>query len=287
MTKFLTGLICDETPILRLEANPDISNEKKYEVLDLESSISNIYIKNMYYKDGAWYYYKQDKNDSCYPYYMADELMGTYLAKKRNLQTVTYEVASVDDTYGLASINFKKDNFKYYKVTQLIKGLIIFMSTENIDILKKYAIDSSNEKEFVNHIFNFLALDIHMLQKDRAAVNFQFQIDKNTGHFDLAPLYDYSNCSLNIGSDGIIVPNNMIKLTEDTIIDLIKNYKEFKECLELCLDQSMEKIWNEICLDYKLNQECNEYERIRQYYETKDDFQKYYIKEMITKAKKL
>lgn len=171
---FLSQLITEKTPILNLEPNYGISREEKLKVLDLRSTASIIYSDYMYYFSGNWYYFKCDKNDTN-AIYMIEELMGTYLAKARNLPTVTYEVAKVNDKYGLASMNFKQDKFRYYLLNQLIDNVYSLTGMQRIDILKSFTIDDINENEFLNHLFNMLALDIHMLQEDRCNVNLQFQ----------------------------------------------------------------------------------------------------------------
>lgn len=286
MTKFLTELITDETPILKLSSNSNISEEEKEKVLDLDCSLTNRYIDYMHYHNGSWYYFKKDDNDYAFPFYMADELMGTYLAKYRNLQTISYEIAKVKDSYGLASINFKQPGFKYYTIVKLIYGISASNGISNIDTLKGYTIDDVNEQEFMTSLFNLLALDIHMLQKDRGEVNLQFQVNEETGHFNLAPLYDYSACSQKIGLGGLSVINKIARLDEVAIPSLIRRFPQFRESLEFCLEQSMKEIWEQICLDYHLNQECSAYERIKDYYEVKDESQKQYIKTMLSHIKK-
>ena len=68
---------------------------------------------------------------------------------------------------------------------------------------------------------------------------------------------------------------------------ILRKYPEFRESLEFCLDQSMKSIWEQICIDYHLNQECSAYERIKDYYEGKDESQKQYIKTILSTTKKL
>ena len=72
-------------------------------------------------------------------------------------------------------------------------------------------------------------------------------------------------------------------LTMNNIKLLLKEFPNFKKCLELCLEQNLEEIWNQICIDYHFNQDCYMYERIRNYYKTKDKNQKQNIKKLIKK----
>lgn len=285
MAKFLTDLITLDTPILELKSN-NMPKEEKIKAIDIESCLIERYIKYMYYKNNNWYYFKKDEDNCVYPFYILDELMGTYLAKKRELKTVSYEIAHVSNNYGLASINFKDDKHAYYDLKELLESCKVMSKLHNIDILKQYVIDDINEKKFMKDLFNLFALDIHMLQKDRGEANLQFQINKETNYFSIAPLYDYSNCSPKVDLAGINIMNKIVWLDYLTIGTLARKYPLFKECLESCLDYDMKEIWDEICLDYKFNQECSAYERIKDYYEIKDKNQKQYIKQMLIDIKR-
>lgn len=60
MTKFLTDLITDKTPILKLEPNYDITRKEKLAVLGLDSKSSFLYTDYMYFFNNTWYYFKRD-----------------------------------------------------------------------------------------------------------------------------------------------------------------------------------------------------------------------------------
>lgn len=282
---FLEKLITNDTKILELKNNPNISEDEKLEVLDLRSSLSGKYIKNMYYKNGIWYYFKEDIDEILYPYYTIDELIGSYLAKKRGLPTVSYEISKTDEYYGLASINFKKKYYEYDIIPNLIDMNIPLDSLGRLKALKSFAINYENEQEFLLHLFNLFTLDIHMLQKDRGDANLQFETNLKTGYFDIAPVYDYSNCSFEVGMEGINIPSKIVKLDYLGIRSLAKTYSLFKKALEFCLEESLEDTWKEICDDYHFNQDCTTYEDVLEHLHQKDTYQKQYIKEMLKNIK--
>lgn len=281
MTKFLTDLITDKTPILKLEPNYDITRKEKLAVLGLDSKSSFLYTDYMYFFNNTWYYFKRDGMNNNYAFYILDELMGTYLAKNRELPTVTYEIAKTNDSYGIASINFKNKKFNYYTLKQLIGNTSLCTGIQNIELLKQFCNNTVNETKLLEHIFNMLALDIHMLQRDRCNVNLQFQMDKENHYFDIAPLYDYSICELKVSDIGINMKTPIILINNASISLLLKKYPVFKRALEMCLNQSMKELWDKICLDYHFNQECSSYERIKDYYDIKDKSQKQYIKKIL------
>lgn len=281
MTKFLTELITDKTPILLLEHSEIISDVEKYNVLGVKTSLSDKYIRNMYYYNNLWYYFKEDDNNYGFPFYIIDELVGSYMANLRGLATVSYQVAQINNKYGLASINFKQSELNYCTLNNLIDNPTLCTGTQNIDILKNFCNSLENEKEFLKHLFNLFTLDIHMLQKDRCSANLQFQMGKD-GSFDIAPIYDYSNCALKVDSCGIVVKTPIILLNDLTIRSLLRKYPKFKEYLTLCLEYDMKTIFEQICIDYHFNHDCTAYEQISEYYLEKDKSQKVYIKQMLS-----
>lgn len=275
MTKFLTELITDETNILDLSHSTIISNEEKKKILDLRCTskeMVNVYIKSLYYNNLVWYYFKKDYDNYEYPFHMIDELLGMFLCKKRELTTLDYKISKVDETYGLASENFKTDKYNYHTFNSLIGGPLDGDKSYNIDLLKLICVDDKNEEKLLKHMFELFAIDIIMLQKDRCGVNLQFQIDKQTNELDLAPIYDFSNCYKKINKESKKIWNlkNVIyDLNEINIKKLLEQYPMFKEELDFYLEQNLLKVWDEICKYYNLNQDCSENERVKDYLEIK------------------
>lgn len=106
--QFLKELVTIDTPILQLQKN---ENEiEKQEILKMPSYYSkrNEYMENMYQINNQWYFYKKENSNYGYPFYLMDELLGTYLAKTIHLKTITFSIATVENQLGIASLNFKK-----------------------------------------------------------------------------------------------------------------------------------------------------------------------------------
>lgn len=281
MTKFLKELVTDATPVLKIEDDHSKSIEEKLKVIDLESLLAELYIKNLYFYNGKWYYFKQEAKDVMYPFGILDELMGSYLARLRDLPTVSYQIAEVEDKTGIASVNFKHSDYQYYTLDQLIDIIMPSYSGQNVSFLRNCTFGRKNEEQFLKHLFDLFALDIHMLQMDRGYANLQFQVNKKNNHFDIAPLYDYSHCLRTIGVDGLNVPSHIAKLNDFGISILLQQYPMFRKSLELCLEHSMKELWDQICVDYHFNKECSAYEQVKDYYEIKDVTQKRYIKNLL------
>lgn len=282
---FLWELITEETPVLNFKNDSSFSDEQKYQVLGLSSGGKvREYISHMYYQNMKWYYFKKEEKNYGYSFYLLDELMGSYLAKSIALPAISFQIARVKGCIGLASENFREQNYDYYFMQQLPIGCIdkgrSFHPT-TIDILKSLCANSINVQQFEKHILKLLALDLYMLQKDRGNVNLQYQISRTTKYFDLAPIYDFSNCVGKEDAASVTIPNPILSLNYHTITSLIKKYPLFSECLFHLLEQTMHKAWNQICEDFHFNQDCDAYKQAKDYYETKDQNQRQLLKEFL------
>lgn len=280
----ISSLITDKTKILDLNSSTSVKSSEKEQVLDLSfpTDFCYYYMQNMYFKNNTWYYFKADSLTS---FSIMNEFIGSYLSKLKNLPTVTYEVSKVNKKfemiYGISSVNFKnQDSYKYFLLPDLIEEDILYpWDIKVIESLKKFAINSLNEKQFLKQIFDLLAIDIYMAQNDRTDVNLQLQVDKSNDFITLAPIYDYFYCDDT--SWFKTLKNVIISLNNTTITKLIKEYPEFKVSLESVLSYNIKEILNQICNDYYFNQDCLEYNNILDYYKIKDEKQKEYINSLI------
>lgn len=279
---FLQKLITDETPILELKNDASISDRQKYQVLGLSSGILvQKYITYMYYQNLKWFFFKKEEKKYGYPFYLLDELMGSYLAQSIALPAVSFQIAKTKASIGIASENFRKEGFDYYYFQQLpVKGLLENrFNLVNLDVLKTLCVDSVNSDQLENHVLKLLALDLYMLQKDRGYVNLQFQLDRITQYLDLVLAYDFSNCTDKADFASVTIKNPIVVLNCNTIQLLIKKYPKFSEYLLCLLNQTMSATWNQICEDYHFNQDCYAYEQAKEYYEIKEEKQKELLRE--------
>lgn len=272
--KILKELITDKTDIIKLN-NKYISENKKNSALDITVPFSRRYYSKMYYQDGIWYYLKRDLEYRVYPYAIPEELIGTYLANILELDTIKYIIAKTKDNYGIASKNFKTKENKYYTFNDFID-----IETNNkIDMLKLFTTEENYEK-LLKQILKLLALDTYMLQKDRCNINLQFKQNIKTKEISLAPIYDYANCDLCV-TDKYLTKNILLNITKENFKTLIQKYPQYKEYILVLLEQNLSRIWEQICIDYKLNQDCYMYNKVNEYYKLKDYNQKKYLKELI------
>lgn len=281
--RILDELVTEETEIIELEP-PKVSEEEKLKVIDLDHSLSTEYIKNMYLYKGIWHYFKEDGKEDAYYYSIPDELVGSRLAKGRNLKTVSFKLARSNHKLGILSPNFKEEKYKYEILSQIINENISYKDPLKLELLRSIPKTEENKKRFNKNLSNFLAIDIHMLQKDRADVNLQFQTDKQTGEFDIAPLYDFASCSNRVGMDGINIPSKITRLDYLHIISLARRNPDFKQALEYIEEEDMASIWTQLCKDYKFNMNSKTYKNILEHYQEKEKNQKKYIKELLSRV---
>lgn len=272
--KILEELITDQTNILNL-SDKYIPENKKNSIIDIMPNLARKYYSKMYYKNGIWYYFKKDIEYGFYPFTISEELIGTYLANILDLETVKYEIAKTKNNYGIASQNFKTTDNNYYTFYDLVDIEI----NDNIDILK-LLITKENYQILLDQILKLLALDTYMLQQDRCNINLQFKQNIKTKELQLAPIYDYANCNSNV-KDTYITKNVLFNVTDDNINELVERYPKYKEYISILLSHSLKQIWEQICIDYKLNMDCFTYDRVKDYYELKEENQKRYLKKII------
>jgi hypothetical protein len=274
--KALKDLITDKTKVLDLSESTYVSVDEKLKVLDLASTLAHQYARlNMFYKDSTWYYYKKEDVNAGYPFSITDELLGSYLSKKLGLDSVSYQVAFNKNTYGVASINFKKDGFSYTTYKDLFKEIPFYILFSDIDSLDK------EQLEILNKLLKLLSLDIYMLQKDRCNANLQFEIDKQTQYINIAKLYDFSNCDFKVGQSGLFYKSVLGNVDEIIIQKIIRKYPHFKEYISFLLEESMEKTWNEICDDYNFDKDTHSYVKVKEYYKLKDKNQKDFLNSLL------
>lgn len=156
------------------------------------------------------------------------ELIVSELARQLGYKAAYYDLAKMklspnQDTIGVVTKNFKKDNNKYLVGTEIILTVYRDVISKNPQMMEYYGLNGLNEISVINKLNNleniwdilliyfssnphcqeivaklmddivsYLMLDILTLQGDRHSDNWTVEITKN-GEVNLAPLYDNSN----------------------------------------------------------------------------------------------
>jgi len=260
-----------------------ISEEQKYEVLGMESSgfLANQYIQKMFLMNHTWYYFRKEEENYGYPFYLMNELLGSYLAKILKLDAVTFQVGCVENKLGLVSKNFRKSNCTYYFGDYFVPYNNLVNANSNVEHIKQFYRNEQDKEIVIDSLLKLLALDIYMLQKDRISTNIQFEENLETKQFRVAPIYDFATCIDSIGLEGIYLNNVIVVLDDFNIRLLNKIYPQFSNYLTILLEQKMSTMFETICEDYHFNQDCFVYEQVKSYYQLKEEKQRQYLKQYI------
>lgn len=290
--EYIKELITEETPILNLKNDRSTTTQEKETVfgkINAGRLKKEEYLKMMYLMNNSWYYLKKESDNGAYPFYLINELIGSYLVKSRGLKSLTHLIAKTKKGIGLASLNFKKEGYDYYfgdyfqRQYEKITGEYHDLAVDRIANLNILCPNQGNASKLIDDFLNMLAIDIYMLQTDRSPANIQFGINRETKETELATIYDFSNCSKDISSDGIYLKNCIISLFDLSINLLAKKYPEFRDYLFFLIEQGFVNVWNTICDDYHFNKNNEAYESVLYYFQTKEEKQKEYLYNLIGK----
>lgn len=96
---YLKDLITKETPIIKVANDSSVTEIEKTKILGTNNATYSLsrredYFKMMYKMNNIWYYFKVEKENRAYPFYLIDELMGSFLAKKIEISSVSYLIGS-------------------------------------------------------------------------------------------------------------------------------------------------------------------------------------------------
>lgn len=286
----LNELITDATPVITLKNDSHISSTEKEKVLgNIRASLSKKeqYLKMMYFMNGYWYYFKKEGENDGYPMCLFDELMGKYLSKSISLNALDLIIAKNKKGIGLASKNFKDDNYTYYfgdyfhKIGEQQYKIHFGLDISNIDYLSILCPTTDNALKLVDDFQRLLAVDTYMLQTDRSAANIQFAVNNQTQETNLATIYDFSNCLKAVSGGGLFLKNRIVTIDELCIPKMAKEYPDYIAYLSFLIEQGFLPIWDKICDDYYFNKDTESYEQVKSYYQTKEETHNKYLNELI------
>lgn len=290
--QYISELITDKTPILHLKNDRSTTTEEKENVLGkIRACLSKKeeYLQMLYLMNNSWYYLKKEEDNPSYPFYLINELMGSYIVKSRGLKTPDYFIAETKKNKGIASLNFKQEGYDYYfgdyfhhRYKELTGGYLI-LSVDGIADLSILCQSPEKKQKLIDDFINMLAIDTYMLQTDRGPANIQFAVNQKTKEAQLGPIYDFSNCSTAILSSGLFLKNCIVLLVDNNIRLLVQKYPEYKEYLSFLIEQGFVSTWNQICDDYHFNKNNDAYESVLEYYKMKEQSQKNYLSKFIGK----
>ncbi len=151
--------------------------------------------------DGQSYIYKS--TSSTFDAY--NELIVQRIAQHYNIPVAKYDLASFDNTRGVITYNFKKNDKLYIPMEEIFNvyenankiDKVLSNNLVNIWNCLDYVLYFSKNKErklqnLMDEITTMFCLDILIGNFDRHTQNFMLEFDFNEDEVHLAPLYDHS-----------------------------------------------------------------------------------------------
>ena len=178
--------------------------ENKYD--DVKILQQQTSVKEYFCNDGGIIYKPQTDLYECYV-----EVIMYNLAKLLNIDCAYYDLGFDSDTIGNITIDFKKENYNYYSLTNIIddytkfyKGrhssievMVYTINLENIwDALysKYYSLDNYEEivKKLMDQLVEIFCFDLLTINNDRNPNNLIIAESKDLTNISFAPIFDNS-----------------------------------------------------------------------------------------------
>ena len=196
---------------------------------------------------------------------LINELLGSYLSQKINLDAVDNRIA-IDDNYNLYALSriFYERNNRYFKVYEFGYNTYYMYDYK---IKKDNILDSIQEsysKLLLDELLKMIALDLKMMQSDRNASNIIFKITKHG--YQLSKVYDFGEAYT--GKFGSYFnPFIILFLNKNSLKKLIRQYPNIGEYIEKLNNIKIVEALEEISVRFNITFSKSEYE----FYMKKDE----------------
>ncbi len=234
-----------------------------------EDEISSLYIPKRYTNlianitrlNGTFYHFKFPSER-----FMINELIGSYLAKRINLDTVDYEIGLLKESYVALSKIFYEEGYQYFSSKSFLanKERSSYISgVSKFTGLKIGNLKSVRGESIFDDILKLTAVDLKMGQCDRHDGNLQVRIDK-VGTISLAPIYDYG-CSYMEDRNSVhyrdyVNPFVLVRRNPFHLGRLVRRFPKLWDYIQFLHSISMEEILGDIESQKLINFEDDEIE---------------------------
>lgn len=202
--------------------------------------------------DNEIYYRKYLKEQE-----LINELIGSKLAQRINLDTVIYEIGydKKNDYYSLLSQDFKKENYNYHNALYILNDKS-YLSKKFKQLYKSHPTDTYCDISLINNLnekekYKFLKmalLDIFMYQSDRHKDNIIFRTNGKT--IELEKCFDYEQAF--IPKQRYYNPLIYLNYNEKSLYKLINENNKLLKTVKTLADIELEEIFEEIMKEYPI-----------------------------------
>lgn len=196
--------------------------------------------------DNAIFYTKALGN-----YRMINELIGSHLAHKLDLDTVDYEIGKTSTGLHALSKPFYEEGYQYdffkdyFHLSNYPRRTILYRLNPFSSFCRTEGLDLLRDTEMYESALKLTAIDLKMGQVDRHSGNLQVKYDDTSVSF--APIYDYSESYL-MGDVYPIYRSSLVFIRKNraSIEELIRRHPKLLEYLSYLLSLSIDEILTEI-----------------------------------------
>lgn len=226
--------------------------------------------------EGTFYYFKETLEFS-----LINELIGSYLSKKIDLDTVDYEIGQKESDGTLFALSkiFYEEGYQYQSASEFLKrhhyrNCFLLPETRFLTKLPVYynmrTLKLYRGTRFYTSNLKLIAVDLKMAQYDRHSRNLQIKIDSK-GTIDLAPLYDYGGSYLAFLTKDYVNPFVYIKKDKDTLEWLFTFYPELWEYVQFLQGISITDVLDSIAQEKGIEFTNVEYSSYRELQQANDE----------------
>lgn len=213
------------------------------------------FFSNLVIIDGEIYYVKYDN--------ILNELIGSFLAKKIELDSVDYQIGIYCNLkYTVSKLFYDREyNYFYPKYFPEFKH---FSSKVHSNPITDIYCFRSHLKQFddkvKDELLKLIALDLKMGQSDRHGQNLMLKQCIETGVVDLAPIYDYGRSYTPFDFPFKYYQNVYFQIRNNhtSLTKLAKKYPQIMEYIDILKNIEMDEILEAIALDKNIKVEDGE-----------------------------
>lgn len=195
------------------------------------------------------------KPDIYHKMFSFNELLGTKLARLRDIRTTEYfllklidEGKNIDHDIKIGSYDFKKEQCQYLSPDQYERTY----SSDVFRNLLNFCPTEENKQELVSEVIEMFGLDTYMMQKDRGFQNVTVEASPNSD-LHLSPIYDYSMSFRPWDQTKPLYNNVLHSLTYyDDYWEYMEQYPQLKESLQFYQKIDLIDVIEDICDEQNL-----------------------------------
>lgn len=226
---------------------------------------------NWYLLNEQYYYFKRLPNIKL----LNNLILSRIVKKYYKLQVAEFKLARVNDEVGLAAINFREQQKKYFEADQ--EHFPSFNPIITFQYLKTFFQDIENYYHLVNDLTNLMSFHIYSGLCDLCSVNLLFKEEKDG--FSLAPVFDLDDAyeaKISFGTYEYYSYICDLKIPSNTFTEFITCFPSFQCALQIQDDIDMNKVLTEV--EEENNIDINEL--LKDYYKRRDEEKKDFIRSL-------